>query len=83
MKKDRWILFPYITYTVLTFQEHMNQVRARRHPKVIFLVEQGALAQQQAKMCIKYLPCKVKLITGETQRNERQKSFSEWLAKYV
>ncbi|XP_052100653.1 antiviral innate immune response receptor RIG-I-like isoform X2 [Mytilus californianus] len=62
-------------------QEHMNQVRARRHPKVIFLVEQGALAQQQAKMCIKYLPCKVKLITGETQRNERQKSFSEWLAK--
>ncbi|XP_063433392.1 antiviral innate immune response receptor RIG-I-like isoform X1 [Mytilus trossulus] len=61
--------------------EHMNQVRARRHPKVIFLVEQGALAQQQAKMCIKYLPCKVKLITGETQRNERQKSFSEWLAK--
>jgi len=45
------------------------------------LVEQGALAKQQADMCRKYLPYKVKLITGEVQRDERQKSFSEWLEK--
>jgi hypothetical protein len=63
--------------------EHMAKVRARRLPKVIFLVEQGALAKQQADMCRKYLPYKVKLITGEVQRNERQKSFSEWLEKFM
>lgn len=63
----------------------MTRVRERRHPKVIFLVQHAALAQQQAKMCAKYLSCKVKLITGETQRKERknQNKFSEWLAKYV
>lgn len=61
----------------------MTKVRARRHPKVIFLVEQAALAQQQVKMCFKYLPFKVKLITGETLRNERQKCLSEWIVKYV
>jgi len=59
----------------------MAKVRVRRLPKVIFLVEQGALAKQQADMCWKYLPYKVKLITGEVQRDERQKSFSEWLEK--
>jgi len=59
----------------------MAKVRDRCLPKVIFLVEQGALAKQQADMCRKYLPYKVKLITGEVQRDERQKSFSEWLEK--
>lgn len=62
-------------------EEHMAKIKPRRHPKVIFLVEQGALARQQAEMCKKYLPYNIKLITGEVQRNERQKSFSEWLKK--
>ncbi|XP_056005193.1 antiviral innate immune response receptor RIG-I-like isoform X2 [Ostrea edulis] len=62
-------------------KDHMEKIKSRRHPKVIFLVEQSALAEQQGKQCMTYLPCKVKVITGESQRNERMKSLNEWIER--
>lgn len=62
-------------------KHHMESIKSIRHPKVIFLVEQSALAEQQGKQCTTYLPCKVKVITGESQRNERMKSLNEWIAR--
>lgn len=62
-------------------KHHMESIKSIRHPKVIFLVEQSALAEQQGKQCVTYLPCKVKVITGESQRNERMKSLNEWIAR--
>uniref|UniRef100_K1QX86 RNA helicase n=1 Tax=Magallana gigas TaxID=29159 RepID=K1QX86_MAGGI len=62
-------------------KHHMETIKSIRHPKVIFLVEQSALAEQQGKQCMTYLPFKVKVITGESQRNERMKSLNEWIAR--
>lgn len=62
-------------------KHHMESINSIRHPKVIFLVEQSALAEQQGKQCMTYLPCNVKVITGESQRNERMKSLNEWIAR--
>lgn len=61
----------------------MESIKSIRHPKVIFLVEQSALAEQQGKQCMTYLPLasNVKVITGESQRNERMKSLNEWIAR--
>ncbi|XP_061171542.1 antiviral innate immune response receptor RIG-I-like isoform X2 [Saccostrea echinata] len=62
-------------------KDHMEKIKSVRHPKVIFLVEQSALAEQQGKQCMTYLPYKVKVITGETQRNERMKTLNEWIER--
>ncbi|XP_062610169.1 antiviral innate immune response receptor RIG-I-like, partial [Saccostrea cucullata] len=62
-------------------KDHMEKIKSVRHPKVIFLVEQSALAEQQGKQCMTYLPYRVKVITGETQRNERMKTLNEWIQR--
>lgn len=69
------------SYKLICWQHHMENVKVTRHPKVIFLVEQSALAEQQGKQCMTYLPCKIKVITGESQRNERIKTLNEWIAR--
>ncbi|XP_052100646.1 interferon-induced helicase C domain-containing protein 1-like isoform X1 [Mytilus californianus] len=71
------------TYVALKIiQDHMEKT-IDRFPKVVFLVEQSALAKQQADSCKKYLSkFRVKLITGEIQRDSKiQKSLSSWLDK--
>ncbi|VDI28321.1 ATP-dependent RNA helicase DDX58, partial [Mytilus galloprovincialis] len=71
------------TYVALKIiQDHMEKT-TDRFPKVVFLVEQSALAKQQADKCKKYLfNYKVKLITGEIQRDAKiPKSLSSWLNK--
>ncbi|XP_052100654.1 antiviral innate immune response receptor RIG-I-like [Mytilus californianus] len=51
--------------------------------KVALLVEQQALAEQQAERCKEYLqPLRVKLITGEIHREEKlPKPLSSWLKR--
>lgn len=71
------------TYVALKIiQDHMDKT-TDRFPKVVFLVEQSALAKQQADKCKKYLSnYRVKLITGEIQRDAKiPKSLSSWLNK--
>ncbi|CAC5422567.1 DDX58 [Mytilus coruscus] len=71
------------TYVALKIiQDHMEKTTGR-FPKVVFLVEQSALAKQQADKCKKYLSkYRVKLITGEIQRDAKiPKSLSSWLNK--
>lgn len=51
--------------------------------KVAVLVEQQALAEQQAERCKEYLqPLRVKLVTGEIHREEKlPKPLSSWLKR--
>ncbi|KAK3094493.1 hypothetical protein FSP39_002464 [Pinctada imbricata] len=61
--------------------EHFKTHRRKKHPKVIFLTEQGALAQQQGDQMEKYLKHSVKVITGESQRQESFSSIKEWVKR--
>ncbi|XP_033757113.1 probable ATP-dependent RNA helicase DDX58 [Pecten maximus] len=62
-------------------EEHFKRMRGRRNPKVAFLVEQSALAEQQGQQCRQYLSKEVKVITGETQRTENFQELSEWIKR--
>lgn len=62
-------------------QNHREKRRRLNIPKVAFLVEQSALAEQQGKVCKEYLGCKIKVITGEKQRTESLQSLSCWIQK--
>ncbi|XP_069140707.1 ATP-dependent RNA helicase DHX58-like [Argopecten irradians] len=62
-------------------EQHFKIMRGRRNPKVAFLVEQNALAEQQGKMCRQYLSQNVKVITGETQRTENFQDLSQWIKR--
>ena len=65
------------------FQNHRESRQGLHIPKVAFLVEQSALAEQQGKVCEEYLACEVKVITGEKQRTESLQNLSCWIQKYV
>lgn len=65
------------------FQNHREKRRRLNIPKVAFLVEQSALAEQQGKVCKEFLACKIKVITGEKQRTESLQNLSCWIQKYV
>jgi len=58
-------------------------MRRRRNPKVVFLVEQSQLAEQQYKVCEEYFGDQVKVITGEVQRKESFQEVSGWLRRQV
>ncbi|OWF42873.1 probable ATP-dependent RNA helicase DDX58 [Mizuhopecten yessoensis] len=62
-------------------EEHFKRMRGRRNPKVVFLVEQSALAEQQGQQCRQYLSQEVKVITGETQRTENFQELLQWIHK--
>ncbi|XP_060069486.1 antiviral innate immune response receptor RIG-I-like [Ylistrum balloti] len=62
-------------------QDHFERMRGRRNPKVAFLVEQNALAEQQGQQCQAYLTKNVKVITGETQRTENFQELSVWIQR--
>lgn len=66
----------------ISSQHHMDNITSIRRPKVIFLVEQSALAEHQGKQCMTYFPCKVKVITGESHRNVKMNSLNEWIKRY-
>lgn len=65
------------------FQNHREKRRRLNIPKVAFLVEQSALAEQQGKVCKEFLACKTKVITGEKQRTESLQNLSCWIQKCV
>ncbi|XP_062594925.1 antiviral innate immune response receptor RIG-I-like [Saccostrea cucullata] len=62
-------------------QNHREKRRRMDFPKVAFLVEQSALAEQQGKVCKEFLGCKIKVITGEKQREESLQNLSCWVQK--
>lgn len=62
-------------------QNHREKRRRLNIPKVAFLVEQSALAEQQGKVCKEFLGCKIKVITGEKQRTESLQNLSCWIEK--
>ncbi|XP_061175389.1 antiviral innate immune response receptor RIG-I-like [Saccostrea echinata] len=62
-------------------QNHREKRRRINIPKVAFLVEQSALAEQQGKVCKEFLACKIKVITGEKQRTESLQNLSCWVQK--
>ena len=67
-----WFLFFFVN------QEHIRKKQGHSVPKVIFLVNQVALAKQQGDECSKQLKrYSSKVISGETQRgrNEYLKDF--------
>ncbi|KAK3611677.1 hypothetical protein CHS0354_012047 [Potamilus streckersoni] len=53
-------------------QKHMELKRGREISKIIFLVNQVALANQQGEACKKHLPSyQTQVISGEAQRNQK------------
>ncbi|KAL5021809.1 hypothetical protein ScPMuIL_000964 [Solemya velum] len=63
---------------VKIIQDHLQNPPIRRISKVIFLVNQVALADQQAKLCKRYLDYRIQAISGDSQRNEKV-SFNDLL----
>ncbi|XP_052226853.1 uncharacterized protein LOC127841808 isoform X3 [Dreissena polymorpha] len=60
-----------VAYKII--QEHIQRLQGHGVPKVVFLVNQVALANQQGKECKKLLPMyKCHTITGDAQRNKRE-----------
>ncbi|KAJ8317224.1 hypothetical protein KUTeg_005128 [Tegillarca granosa] len=62
-------------------EEHFKKMEGKKVAKVAFIVEQNALADQQAKVCQKHLYAEVKLITGDSQRAENFQLLSQWLSQ--
>ncbi|CAG2221217.1 unnamed protein product [Mytilus edulis] len=73
------------THVIMDIIQDHNSKMSRKGliVKVAVLVEQQALAEQQAERCKEYLqPLRVKLITGEIHREEKlPKPLSSWLKR--
>ncbi|XP_076102863.1 antiviral innate immune response receptor RIG-I-like isoform X1 [Mytilus galloprovincialis] len=73
------------THVIMDIIQDHNSKMSRKGliVKVAVLVEQQALAEQQAERCKEYLqPLRVKLVTGEIHREEKlPKPLSSWLKR--
>ena len=71
-----------IEYNAFHFQHHLEVNRQGRVKKIGFVVDKNNLADQQAKVIKRYVDCRLKVVSGDSMRDEDFTDLSTLLSQY-
>ena len=64
-------------------QHHLEINRQGRVRKIAFVVDKNNLADQQAKVIKRFVRCRLKIVSGDSMRDEDFTDLSTLLSQYV
>lgn len=70
-----------IAFLFLFFKHHIENGEIQRDRKVAFVVEKNNLATQQSETIKRYVACKLKVVSGDTMRDEDFKDLAVLLSQ--
>lgn len=65
------------------FKHHLKNREIQREKKIAFVVEKNNLATQQSETINRHVACKLKVVSGDTMRDEDFKDLAVLLSQLV